>query len=352
MADIELHQCQCPQCVAGNDHPDRQLHRQMNVLFCRLDEQQRRWVAALESKKFGHGGDTLRRAHRRSARRYHPPRPAGTRCRLGRSPLRPHPQPRRRSAPGKKKDPQLVEALTELLEPVTGGDPMSQAKYVRRSLATLSAELAIQGHAACPSTLAELLRPLGYHLYVNVKRFTGPDHPDRDRQFRYLQEQIEHCRDRGPADHQRGHQEEGVDRRLQEPRPQAWAAVRGSQLPTTSARTPSTGPCPTASTTCWPTAATSASACRRIRRRSPSPASARGGRAWAASVTGSLTELLILADAGGSNGCRPRLWKRELQAFADRFGLGVDRGPLPDRGVEVEPDRASAVRADQHQLGR
>jgi hypothetical protein len=59
MADIELHQCQCPTCVASDDHPDRELHRQMNLLFSRLDEQQRRWVAALESKKVGHGGDTF-----------------------------------------------------------------------------------------------------------------------------------------------------------------------------------------------------------------------------------------------------------------------------------------------------
>jgi hypothetical protein len=58
MADIELHECQCPNCIAGNEHPDRALHRQMNLLFSRLDEQQRRWVAALESKKVGHGGDT------------------------------------------------------------------------------------------------------------------------------------------------------------------------------------------------------------------------------------------------------------------------------------------------------
>lgn len=58
MADIELHQCQCPNCAAGNDHPECAFHRQLNLLFSRLDEQQRRWVAALESKKVGHGGDT------------------------------------------------------------------------------------------------------------------------------------------------------------------------------------------------------------------------------------------------------------------------------------------------------
>jgi hypothetical protein len=59
MADIELHQCQCPNCAAGHDHPDRELHRQLNLLCSRLDEQQRRWLAALESKQIGHGGDTL-----------------------------------------------------------------------------------------------------------------------------------------------------------------------------------------------------------------------------------------------------------------------------------------------------
>lgn len=59
MADSDLHQCQCPVCVARADHADRELHCQMNLLFSRLDEQQRRWVAALESKKIGRGGDTL-----------------------------------------------------------------------------------------------------------------------------------------------------------------------------------------------------------------------------------------------------------------------------------------------------
>jgi hypothetical protein len=59
MADIVVHACQCPDCAGGQDHPDRELHRQMNLLLSRLDEQQRRWFAALESKKVGHGGDTL-----------------------------------------------------------------------------------------------------------------------------------------------------------------------------------------------------------------------------------------------------------------------------------------------------
>ena len=63
-------------------------------------------------------------------------------------------------------------------------------------------------------------------------------------------------------------------------------------------------------------------------------------------------ELLILADGGGSNGHRPRLWKTSLQErIADRYGLARDGLPLPDGGVEVEPGGAPAVRPGEHQLG-
>lgn len=59
MDDCAIHPCQCPLCLSNSDHPDRLLHEQMNLLFQRLDEQERRWVAGLESKKIGHGGDTI-----------------------------------------------------------------------------------------------------------------------------------------------------------------------------------------------------------------------------------------------------------------------------------------------------
>lgn len=59
MADPAIHVCQCPDCLAGTAHPGRELHYQINLRASRLDEQQRRWFAALESKKVGHGGDTL-----------------------------------------------------------------------------------------------------------------------------------------------------------------------------------------------------------------------------------------------------------------------------------------------------
>jgi hypothetical protein len=59
MADSAIRPCGCPSCQSGQDHPDRQLHHQINLLMSRLNEQQRRWLAALESKKAGYGGDTL-----------------------------------------------------------------------------------------------------------------------------------------------------------------------------------------------------------------------------------------------------------------------------------------------------
>jgi len=59
MASLDVPVCQCPRCQQPGDHPDRVLHQQINLLFSRLDEVQRRWFVALESNRIGHGGDRL-----------------------------------------------------------------------------------------------------------------------------------------------------------------------------------------------------------------------------------------------------------------------------------------------------
>ena len=59
MAERAIRQCECPNCQQPVDHPDKELHQQMNLFLSRLDEQQRRWYVALEAKKLGHGGATL-----------------------------------------------------------------------------------------------------------------------------------------------------------------------------------------------------------------------------------------------------------------------------------------------------
>ena len=57
MPSSPIHVCQCISCQSDTPHPDQEQHRQMNLLISRLDEQQRRWYAALESTRLGHGGD-------------------------------------------------------------------------------------------------------------------------------------------------------------------------------------------------------------------------------------------------------------------------------------------------------
>lgn len=59
MSKRSIHQCECPNCQQPGDHPDKKLHHQMNLFLSRLDEQQRRWYVALETKKLGHGGVKL-----------------------------------------------------------------------------------------------------------------------------------------------------------------------------------------------------------------------------------------------------------------------------------------------------
>ena len=51
-----MHRCACAHCHQPGEHPDKELHHQMNLFASRLDEQQRRWYVALEAKKMGHGG--------------------------------------------------------------------------------------------------------------------------------------------------------------------------------------------------------------------------------------------------------------------------------------------------------
>jgi hypothetical protein len=57
MPSAEVHRCDGPHGQQEAAHPDQTLHDQMNRLLSRVDEQQRRWYAAGESHRIGHGGD-------------------------------------------------------------------------------------------------------------------------------------------------------------------------------------------------------------------------------------------------------------------------------------------------------
>ncbi len=51
-----IHQCQCEKCSAKSESMEKQLHHQINVVMSRLDEQQRRWYAAVESNRYSKKG--------------------------------------------------------------------------------------------------------------------------------------------------------------------------------------------------------------------------------------------------------------------------------------------------------
>ena len=57
MLRTQVHLCECIKCQESFDQPENLLHQRMNLFLTRLDEQQRRWFAALESQKLGYGGD-------------------------------------------------------------------------------------------------------------------------------------------------------------------------------------------------------------------------------------------------------------------------------------------------------
>jgi Rhodopirellula transposase DDE domain len=70
------------------------------------------------------------------------------------------------------------------------GDPQSPLRWTCKSTRRLAKELTAQGHAVSYTTVAELLKQAGYSLQANRKTREGKSHPDRDAQFRYLNERV------------------------------------------------------------------------------------------------------------------------------------------------------------------
>src|SRR5262249_52146277 len=87
-------------------------------------------------------------------------------------------------------DPDLIPALLALVEPDERGDPMSPLRWTTKSLRNLAEELTRQGHSVSAPTVGRLLKEQGFSLQASAKILEGKQHPDRDAQFRYLNEQV------------------------------------------------------------------------------------------------------------------------------------------------------------------
>lgn len=90
----------------------------------------------------------------------------------------------------KEKDPTLLKDLDNLLDPVTRGDPMNPLRWTSKSTAKLAAELQKKGHKITQRSVWALLDELNYSMQSNRKSNEGVSHPDRDRQFRFVEKSV------------------------------------------------------------------------------------------------------------------------------------------------------------------
>jgi hypothetical protein len=210
-----------------------------------------------------------------------------------------------------------------LLADVTGGDPMSTDLYCRRSLRSLSDQLTDLGHTASPNTVAGLLRQLDFRLRVNLKRLTGPPHPDRDRQFRHIDRMRDEFEVAGlPIISVDTKKKELVGRFANAG--QAWVdeaiEVNAHDFLTDAVcRAVPYGIYDVLANRGHVVVGQSADTAQFA-----AEAIAAWWRRYGCRRYRGASKLLILADSGGSNGCRPRLWKRCVQELlSDRYGLAV-----------------------------
>jgi len=222
------------------------------------------------------------------------------------------------AAPGLEKD------LVRILEETTAGDPMSHLKWTNKSTRTMAEELGRRGHDVSHVTVARCLHGMDYSLQANVKTLEGAQHPDRDRQFRYINAQVSAFMGSGDpvlsvdtkkkelvgafANKGRRWRKGGTpDRVLVHDFP---TTADGKAIPYGSydvARDE-------AFVNVGITHDTAEFAVESIRR---------WWRMLGKKAYPKARRLLICADAGGSNGNRLRLWKVELQRFSDQLRIPI-----------------------------
>lgn len=227
-------------------------------------------------------------------------------------------------------DPSLVVALEELVEPVTRGDPASPLRWTCKSLRRLSEELRAQGYQASHTLVGQLLHEAGYSLQANRKTRQGANHPDRNAQFEHINRRVQRQLKRGgPAisvdtkkkelvgDFKNGGQEWRPKGKPQEVRVHDFLdREKGKAIPYGV----------------YDLGANKGQVSVGVDHDTASFAVNTIGRWWrnmGRRTYPHADSLLITADSGGSNGVRLRLWKWELQRFADDTGLTVHVCHLP-----------------------
>jgi hypothetical protein len=240
----------------------------------------------------------------------------------------------RRPGAGRKplteKDPTLVSDLDSLVEPVTRGDPESPLRWTCKSVRKLADELRAMGHQVGPQKVSELLHDMDYSVQGTRKTREGTEHPDRNDQFEHINAQARNFqragepvvsvdtkkkelvgdfansgkewRPAGKPEPVRVH--DFIDERLGKAIPYGVYDLRRNEGWVNVGVDHDTAEFAVESLRRW---------WRRMGRRAYPDA----------------TRLLVTADGGGSNGYRTRLWKLELQRFANESGLNVTVAHYP-----------------------
>jgi Rhodopirellula transposase DDE domain len=294
-----------------------------------LHEKARRCWAACEALSLGRGGISLVAAatglSRPTIRRGIAEIQAGDY-----DPVGPHPNRPRVRQPGGGRhaiaaaDGTLIRDLKRLIDPATRGDPMSPLLWTCKSTRTLADALIEMGHDLSHQTVGRLLVDLGYSLQANRKTEEGKDHPDRDAQFEHINAQVRSFQRRGqPVVSVDTKKKEIVGSyknpgREWEPNGQP-RRVKSKDFPDKQlGKVAPYGVYDLTANEGWVSVGishdTAEFAVESVRRWWY-----RMGRA----VYPEAKELLITADAGGSNGSRNRLWKVRLQDLADETGWRI-----------------------------
>ncbi len=301
----------------------RELREKLDSVWSLLDERTRRILAANEAAGLGFGGISL--VHRACGLSRRSIAKGIREIQEGVAPSAGH---IRRPGAGRKSitvtDPSLLEKLEEMIDGQTRGDPQSPLRWICESTRVIAKQLGIQKHPVSHAKVAQILHDLNYSLQGNRKTEEGSDHPDRDAQFRHINAAVKKCLVQGipvisvdtkkkelignyanagrqwlPAKQPKkvqGHDFPGPE----VPRAYPYGIYDlGRNAGFVNVGTDhDTGEFAVASIRGW----------WRFEGRRIYPDAAR---------------ILITADGGGSNGSRLRLWKLELQKFADQMGLCI-----------------------------
>ena len=298
-----------------------ELRQKFHSVWSLLDERTRRIMAANEATSHGYGGVSL--VHRACGLSRKAIAKGIHEIEKGAAP----PQGRiRRPGAGRKpltlSDPRLLEALERMVDGQTRGDPESPLRWICKSTRRIARELARQKHPVSHVKVAQLLHALDYSLQSNRKTQEGAEHPDRDAQFRHINAAVSQCLRQGvPVI--------SVDTKKKElignyaNTGQQWLAakapikVQGHDFP--GPEVPRAYPYGIYDVgrnagfvnvgTDHDTGAFAVASIRGWWR-------FEGRRLYPDAAM-----ILLTADGGGSNGSRLRLWKLELQKFADQTGL-------------------------------